>query len=101
MVPINRTGSGGVRLLGHSHQRIVEGGALLKNGGILEDPRIGTYLPFRVGVNHPFCCRIIEVIVGPKIEVGCSRNPWAEAGEKLGLHQAIFVMSPFRPRIRK
>ena len=71
MVPINQTGSGGVRYLGHGHQRVVSGSALLKYGGIFEDPRIETFLPFRVGANHLFRGRKIKVIVGPEIKVGC------------------------------
>ena len=73
----------------------------MKNGGIFENPMIGTYSPFRVGANHLFRGRKINVIVGPEIKAGCFRKPWAEVGEKLGLDQAILVVSSLGPRIGK
>lgn len=76
-------------------------GALLKHRLELKSPRFIDDLPLRMFANSRRGGREIVGIVGPEIEPHPLPCPLGDPGQKIRLHQAVLVVSPFRPWIGK
>lgn len=88
-----------MRELRRCDERLVAGSPGLKDGFQFEGPGIVDALPFRMGFDSGADFREIRRVIGAKIEASSLRRPLMHPIEKKGLKQAVFVVSPFRPRI--
>lgn len=83
------------------HERMVTGRTLLEDGRVFKSPGLGRDFPSRMRLHHLSCGGKIGGVIRPKIEPSPLPRPLSEVGEKLGLHQAVFMMPTFGPRIGK